>query len=48
MARKQELESLNSELIDFLTAIRDRIDAKLDELEAVVEDDDDLGEEFEA
>ena len=36
MGRKQELEALNSELIDFLTAIRDRIDAKLDEAKDLV------------
>ena len=43
MGRKQELQELNLELIDFLTALRDQIDSKLEELGAVEdggEDDD--------
>lgn len=37
---RQELEDLNSELIELLTTIRDQIDAKLDELAAEDEEED--------
>ncbi len=36
---KQELEALNAELIEMLVAMRDQIDEKLDELEAVEDDE---------
>lgn len=32
MGRKQELQELNLQLIDFLTALRDQIDSKFEEL----------------
>ena len=41
---RQELEDLNSELIEFLTALRDQIEAKLDELGVTDEDADDPDE----
>ena len=37
---KDELQTLNAELIEFLTELRDQIVAKLDELEEGDEDDD--------
>ena len=37
---KDELEALNSELIDLLIALRDQIDEKLEEIAAVAEEDD--------
>ena len=43
---RAELRALNTELIEMLIAVRDRIDEKLDELEAVEEgdaDDDESG-----
>ena len=38
---KQELVTLNAELIEMLVAMREQIDDKLAELEAVEDDDDD-------
>lgn len=37
--RQQELQDLNAELVELLTALREQIDDKLDELAAVDEDD---------
>jgi len=42
---KAELQALNEELIEMLVAMRDRIDEKLDELEAVGDEDGDLEED---
>ena len=41
---KNELRALNAELIEMLVAMRDRIDEKLDELDAVEEGDDEDAE----
>lgn len=41
---RRELRVLNAELIDMLIAMRDRIDEKLDELEAVEEGEDEDGD----
>lgn len=46
MMTKNELRVLNAELIEMLIAVRDRIDAKLDELGAVEEGDEDDDAEF--
>lgn len=44
---KNELEALNSELLDLLIAIRDQIDDKLEEIAALAEEDDGEAEDSE-
>lgn len=43
--RKQELQDLNAELVELLASLRQQIDDKLDELEAVEEDEDDAADD---